>query len=67
MLNSRAVYFMARIGWNGELLDKPNPRSLPSREDIFFLVQRDKTVLTRYRSDQDFQRQVKAVLEAFPA
>ena len=67
MLNSRAVYFMARIGWNGELMDKPNPRSLPSREDIFFLVQRDKTVLTRYRSDQDFQRQVKAVLEAFPA
>ncbi|MBB3264280.1 hypothetical protein FHW79_001895 [Azospirillum sp. OGB3] len=67
MLNSRAVYFMARIGWNGELLDKPNPRSLPSREDIFFLVQRDKTVLTRYRSDQDFQRQVRAVLEAFPA
>ena len=67
MLYSRAAYFMARIDWNGELLDKPNQRSLPKREDMLFLVQRDKTVLTRYRSDQDFQRQVKAVLEAFPA
>lgn len=67
MLYSRAAYFMARIDWNGELLDKPNQRSLPKREDMLFFVQRDKTVLTRYRSDQDFQRQVKAVLEAFPA
>ncbi|MBP2314443.1 hypothetical protein [Azospirillum soli] len=67
MLFSRAVYFMARVDWNGELLDKPNPRSLPSRDDVMFFVQRDKTVLTRYRSDQDFQRQVKSVLEAFPA
>lgn len=67
MLFSRAVYFMARVDWNGEFLDKPNPRSLPSRDDVMFFVQRDKTVLTRYRSDQDFQRQVKSVLEAFPA
>jgi len=67
MLFSRAVYFMARVDWNGELLEKPNPRSLPNRDDMMFFVQRDKTVLTRYRSDQDFQRQVKSVLEAFPA
>ncbi|WP_448204747.1 hypothetical protein [Azospirillum sp. sgz302134] len=66
MLYSRAAYFMARVDWSGELLDKPNQRSLPSREDMLFFVQRDKTVLTRYRTDQDFQRQVKAVLEAFP-
>ena len=67
MLYSRAAYFMARVDWSGELLDKPNQRSLPTREDMLFFVQRDKTVLTRYRSDQDFQRQVKSVLEAFPA
>lgn len=67
MLFSRAVYFMARIDWNGNLLDKPQPRSLPSRDEMMFFVQRDKTVLTRYRSDQEFQRQVKSVLEAFPA
>lgn len=67
MLYARAVYFMARIDWNGELLDKPNPRMLPSRDDMLFFVERDKSVVTRYRTDQDFQRQVKAVLEAFPA
>lgn len=66
MLYSRAAYFMARVDWNGELQDKPNPRTLPKRDDIMFYVERDKSVLTRYRSDQDFQRQVKAVLEAFP-
>ncbi|MBP2227465.1 hypothetical protein J2847_000745 [Azospirillum agricola] len=67
MLFARAVYFMARVDWNGELLDKPNPRSMPRRDEVMFFVERDKSVLTRYRSDQDFQRQVKAVLEAFPA
>lgn len=66
MLFARAVYFMARVDWNGALLEKPIPRSLPTRRDVMFFVQRDKTVLARYRSDQDFQRQVKAVLGAFP-
>ncbi|WP_298378211.1 hypothetical protein [Azospirillum sp.] len=67
MLFARAVYFMARVDWNGELLDKPSPRAMPSRESMMFFVERDKSVVTRYRSDQDFQRQVKSVLEAFPA
>jgi len=67
MLFARAIYFMARVDWNGELLDKPSPRSMPKRDEIMFFVERDKSVVTRYRSDQDFQRQVKSVLEAFPA
>ncbi len=67
MLFARAIYFMARVDWNGELLDKPSPRSMPSRDDMMFFVERDKSVVTRYRSDQDYQRQVKAVLEAFPS
>ncbi|PWC55641.1 hypothetical protein TSO221_05080 [Azospirillum sp. TSO22-1] len=67
MFFSRACYFMARIDWSGQLLEKPNPRSLPSRDEMMFYVQRDKTVLMRYRSDPDFQRQVKSVLEAFPS
>lgn len=67
MFFSRACYFMARIDWSGQLLEKPNPRSLPTRDEMMFYVQRDKTVLMRYRSDPDFQRQVKSVLEAFPS
>ncbi|RUQ73004.1 hypothetical protein EJ913_10340 [Azospirillum doebereinerae] len=67
MLFARAIYFMARVDWNGELLDKPSPRGMPNRDELLFFVERDKSVMTRYRSDQDFQRQVKAVLEAFPA
>ena len=52
MLFARAVYFMARIDWNGELLEKPNPRMLPSRDDMLFFVERDKSVVTRYRSER---------------
>ncbi|WP_247887098.1 hypothetical protein [Azospirillum sp. SYSU D00513] len=66
MLFSRACYFNARIDWNGELLEKPSPRSLPDRDTMMFYIQRDRTVLTRYREDPDFQRQIKAILRAFP-
>lgn len=66
MLYSRASYFNARIDWNGELLDKPAPRALPTRGTVMFLLQRDKSVLARYRTDQEFQKQVKTCVEAFP-
>lgn len=66
MLFSRACYFMARVDWNGELTEKANPRTLPTRETLAFYLQRDKTAMTRYRSDPEYQAQVKSVLEAFP-
>lgn len=66
MLFARASYFIARIDWSGQLLDKPNPRMLMRRDDIMFYIQRDKTVLERYRTDPDYQKSVKSVLDAFP-
>lgn len=66
MMYARAVYFLSRVEWNGNLLDKPNPRLLPDRGSIYFVLQRDKGVLELYRTDQNFQRQVKSVVEAFP-
>lgn len=66
MLFARASYFMARIDWSGQLADKPNIRQLPRRADMMFYVQRDKSVLERYRTDPDFQKSVKSVLDAFP-
>ncbi|MCW2249163.1 hypothetical protein M2352_004823 [Azospirillum fermentarium] len=66
MLFARACYFMARIDWSGQLADKPNIRQLPRRADMMFYVQRDKSVLERYRTDPDFQKSVKSVLDAFP-
>lgn len=66
MMYARASYFLARVDWNGTLLDKPNPRALPERKIIYFHLQRDKAVLEHYRTDQTFQKQVKSVLEAFP-
>lgn len=66
MMYARAVYFLSRVEWNGNLLDKPNPRLLPDRASIYFVLQRDKGVLEQYRTDQAFQRQVKSVVEAFP-
>ncbi|MGQ9370825.1 hypothetical protein [Azospirillum sp. A39] len=66
MLFARACYFMARIDWSGQLVDKPVPRLLPKRGDMMFYLQRDKVVLQRYRNDPDFQKQVRGVLDAFP-
>lgn len=66
MMYSRAVYFLARVEWNGNLLDKPNVRLLPDRRSIYFLLQRDKAVLEQYRGDQTFQKQIKSVIDAFP-
>jgi hypothetical protein len=66
MLYCRAVYFLARVEWNGSLMEKPNPRLLPERSSIYFILQRDKGVLALYRTDQTFQKQVKSVVEAFP-
>lgn len=66
MMYARAAYFLSRVEWNGNLLDKPNPRLLPDRGSIYFVLQRDKGVLEQYRTDQAFQRQVKSVIEAFP-
>lgn len=66
MMYARAAYFLARVEWNGNLLDKPNPRLLPDRNSIYFVLQRDKAVLEQYRTDQNFQKQVKSVIDAFP-
>lgn len=66
MLFVRAVHFMSRVDWNGTLLDKPAPRSLPTRMDLMFYLRRDPTVIERYKTDPDFQRQIRTVLEIFP-
>jgi hypothetical protein len=63
---ARAAFFMARIDWNGGLMDKPTAHMMPTRDMILFYIRRDKTVLARYRSDPEFARQVKGILEAFP-
>ncbi|MBI1205661.1 MAG: hypothetical protein GC191_00070 [Azospirillum sp.] len=62
----RGAYFMARVEWNGELLDKPNTRMLPTRREILFHAQRDNAVLQHVKTDQEFSQQVQAMLKAFP-
>lgn len=62
----RAAHFMARIDWDGQLNDKPNLRSLPSRPNLLFYIQRDPAVLERFRTDRAFAEQVGAILKSLP-
>lgn len=63
----RACHFIARVGWDGELLPKPNLRNLPNRATLLFHIQRDASVLDRFRSDRAFSDQMAAILKSLPS
>lgn len=63
----RAIFFMARITWDGTILDKPPVRQLPQRDDLMFLARRDQTVMARYQAIPEFKAQVNGILTHFPS
>jgi hypothetical protein len=63
---ARASIFMARVEWNGDLLDKPNLRQMPPRSTVRFLLRRDKSVMDRYRNDAPYRDQIKRLIDTFP-
>lgn len=62
----RAIYFMARINWSGELQEKPPMRQLPERDTMMFYARRDRTVMDRYQGNPEFKAQVNSLLGLFP-
>jgi hypothetical protein len=63
---ARASFFLSRIDWRGELLDKANTRMLPPRSMMMFLVRRDRSVMDRYRADAAFRDKTKRLIDSFP-
>lgn len=62
----RAGFFLARIDWRGEIVQKPNPRALPSRSAVLFLMRRDKSVMERCRADPAFKLKIKRLVDCHP-
>jgi len=62
----RAGFILARIDWRGEIAQKPNPRSLPTRAAVSFLMRRDKSVMERCRADPAFKLKIKRLVDCHP-
>ena len=62
-----ALYFRARLEWNGTLLERPIMRKLPARNWVLYFALRDRSLLRQYLEDPAHARQVKDLLNAFPA
>ncbi|MEI8396377.1 MAG: hypothetical protein WCF85_16710 [Rhodospirillaceae bacterium] len=62
----RSVFFMSRLEWDGSLAEHVNRRRLPLRDDVTFLIKRDRALQERYTREPDFAAQIKDVLSIFP-
>ncbi|MEI6557227.1 MAG: hypothetical protein WCO00_02385 [Rhodospirillaceae bacterium] len=66
MFFCNALYFRARIEWNGQLLDRAATKKLPNRTWVLFFALRDRTVPKQFQADDDYARQFRTLLRAFP-
>ncbi len=66
MMFCNALYFKARIEWNGALRSQANSKKLPTRNWILFFVLRDRTVLKQHQNNTDYAKQLRELLRAFP-
>ncbi len=61
-----ASLFLARLDWDGGILEQPSMRRLPSRGQLLYFAIRDESVLKQFNSHYDYARQFKDTLGAFP-
>ncbi|MEI6557195.1 MAG: hypothetical protein WCO00_02225 [Rhodospirillaceae bacterium] len=61
-----AYQFLARLDWDGSILEQPNLRRLPSRNRLLYFAMRDHWVLKQVRTNYDYARQFKEALSSFP-
>ena len=61
-----ALYFKARVEWDGKLLDRASVKKLPGRTWVLFFALRDRSVLKQFPKDADYAKQFRELLRAFP-
>ncbi|MEI8396378.1 MAG: hypothetical protein WCF85_16715 [Rhodospirillaceae bacterium] len=66
MFFCNAMFFNARVGWNGELTELPSAKALPSRQRMLFYALRDRSVLRQFKRNPDYAKQLRAILRTFP-
>ena len=66
MMYCHAAHSLARLNWDGSLLEHAHVRRLPTRGEVMFLYRRDRGAQERCAKDGDFQAQIKALVASFP-
>lgn len=66
MMYCHAAHSLARLNWDGSILEHAHVRRLPTRAEVMFLFRRDRGVQERCANDPDFQAQIKALIASFP-
>ncbi len=66
MMYCHAAHSLARLSWDGSLLEHAHVRRLPNRTEVMFMYRRDRGAQERCAKDADFQGQVKALIASFP-
>lgn len=61
-----ASQFLARLDWDGSLLEQPSVRRLPSRGQLLYFAIRDENVLKQFNSHHGYARRFKEALGGFP-
>ena len=67
MMYCHSAHSLARLDWDGSLLEHAHVRRLPTREEVMFMFRRDRSVQERCAVDAGFQAQVRAMITSFPA
>ena len=66
MMYCHAAHSLARLDWDGSILEHAHVRRLPTRAEVMFMFRRDRAAQQRCARDADFQAQVKALIASFP-
>ncbi|MEI6557226.1 MAG: hypothetical protein WCO00_02380 [Rhodospirillaceae bacterium] len=66
MMYCHATHSLARLDWNGSLLEHAHVRRLPTRGEVLFLFRRDRCAQEHCGRDADVHGQIKALISSFP-
>ena len=66
MMYCHAAHSLARLDWDGSLLEHAHVRRLPTRAEVMFMFRRDRGAQERCAKDADVHAQIKALIASFP-
>ncbi len=66
MMYCHTAHSLARLDWDGSLLEHAHVRRLPTRAEVMFLFRRDRAAQKRCQNDPDTHTQLKALIGSFP-
>ncbi len=66
MMYCHTSHSLARMDWDGSLLEHAHVRRLPTRAEVMFMFRRDRGAQKRCLKDPDTHSQLKSLVASFP-